>query len=394
MTETDARTDGAERTAAVPAGAEATFREIRQQPEVWRESARLVREHRARIDAFLAPLLAREKLRIIFTGAGTSAFTGDVVAPTIAKATGRRVDSVATTDLVSNPRHYLAEDVPTLLVSFARSGNSPESVATTHLAEEILGEVHHFVITCNTDGELAHEQDENQRALVLRLPPRTNDEGFAMTSSFTSMLLTALLVFLGDVLGDAEELVERLAADAQSVIDRWTAIAGRASSEIKRVVYLGSGPLAALAEESALKLLELSAGRTVGFHDSALGFRHGPKAVLDSQTLAVVFLSADPYTRRYDLDILAELRAALGDERVIAVASGELDEPGAVRLAGLADVDDGFLAPVFVIVAQILAVSFALAVGATPDNPFPGGAVNRVVKGVRIHSLDDGSVRD
>jgi tagatose-6-phosphate ketose/aldose isomerase len=53
----------------------------------------------------------------------------------------------------------------------------------------------------------------------------------------------------------------------------------------------------------------------------------------------------------------------------------------------LAGIDDGYLAVAYVVVAQILALSFALEVGTTPDNPFPGGSVNRVVKGVRIHEL-------
>jgi tagatose-6-phosphate ketose/aldose isomerase len=152
-------------------------------------------------------------------------------------------------------------------------------------------------------------------------------------------------------------------------------------------VYLGSGPLAALAQESALKLLELTAGGVVSYHDSPLGFRHGPKSVLNDETLAVVFLSADPYTRGYDLDIVGELRAALDPSRVLAVAADAPDDVDALILPGLTGVDDGFLAVGYVVVAQILALSFALGVGTTPDNPFPGGSVNRVVQGVRIHDL-------
>lgn len=382
MTETQAHTED-----AVPESASATFREIRQQPAVWRESAQLVADRRDEIDGFLRPLLQQPELRIILTGAGTSAFTGGVAAPTIARATGLRVESIATTDLVSNPRHYLTEDVPTLLVSFARSGNSPESVATVEIVDQVLSDTYHLVITCNADGNLAREQAQNPRALVLQLPERTHDVGFAMTSSFTSMLLAALLVFLGD----SAELVDRLAVGAQAVLDQhWSQIAALADTKVKRVVYLGSGPLAALAQESALKLLELTAGLTVSFHDSALGFRHGPKAVLDDTTLALVFVSSNSYTRSYDVDILEELRSVLGPERVLAVAVDELDElggAGVIALPGLADSDDGFLGAPYVVVAQILALSFALAVGTTPDNPFPGGAVNRVVKGVRIHEL-------
>jgi putative AgaS family sugar isomerase len=370
---------------AVARGAEATFREIRQQPAVWSEAAEIVRSRRPELNAFLTPLLDRDDLRIILTGAGTSAFAGGIVAQTLTRALRRRVESIATTDLVSNPTQHLAEDVPTLLVSFARSGNSPESVAATRLADEVLSDVHHLVVTCNPDGALAQEQEHNADALVLVMPSRANDAGFAMTSSFTSMVLSALLVFLGDAPGT----VDVLAAAARSVLDHeWGRVARLAGGNVKRVVFLGSGPLAALAQESALKLLELTAGRVVSYHDSPLGFRHGPKSVLDAETLAVVFLSDDPYTRSYDLDIVSELRDALEPARVLTVAAGPADGVDALVLPGVDGVDDGHLAVVYVVVAQILALSFALKVGTTPDNPFPGGSVNRVVQGVRIHSLN------
>jgi tagatose-6-phosphate ketose/aldose isomerase len=369
---------------AVARGAEATYREIRQQPSVWSEAAGIVRSRREELDRFLAPLLERSDLRIILTGAGTSAFAGGVVAQTLTQALRRRVDCVATTDLVSNPRQHLAEDLPTLLVSFARSGNSPESVAATRLADEVLHDAHHLVITCNPDGDLAQAHATRDDSFVLTTPARSNDAGFAMTSSFTSMVLSALLVFLGD----APETVTALAGAGETVIDDlWPTIARLARDGVRRLVFLGSGPLSALAQESALKLLELTAGRVVSYHDSALGFRHGPKSVLNEETLAVVFLSADPYTRRYDLDMVGELREALDPSRVLVVAAEAPDEIDALVLPGLAGIDDGYLAVAYVVVAQILALSFALEVGTTPDNPFPGGSVNRVVKGVRIHEL-------
>jgi tagatose-6-phosphate ketose/aldose isomerase len=382
MTDTQPRID---EVRAEAAGATATFREIRQQPEAWLEAASIVGGRRADIDAFLAPLLAQEDLRIIFTGAGTSAFAGGVVAPTIARATGRRVESIATTDLVSNPRHYLAEDVPTLLVSFARSGNSPESVAATRLTDSVLSDAHHLVITCNADGALAREHQGRASSLVLLMPPRSDDAGFAMTSSFTCMMLSALLAFLGDGGG----IVDSLAAAGAGVIgSEWADIERLADEGVGRLVYLGSGPLAALAQESALKSLELTAGGVVSYHDSSLGFRHGPKAVLDDGTLVIVYISNDPYTRSYDLDIVAELRESVGPGRVLSVTTDHaLGEEGVVVLDGLAGADDGYLAVAYVLVAQILALSFALRAGTTPDNPFPSGAVNRVVQGVRIHDL-------
>ncbi|MEV6287359.1 SIS domain-containing protein [Kribbella sp. NPDC051770] len=360
----------------------ATHREVFQQPGVWREAAALLADRRDEVDAFLAPLLARPDLRIVLTGAGTSAFAGEVLAPALTRALRRRVDAVATTDIVSNPREVFAEQVPTLLVSFARSGDSPESVAATQLATTCLESVHQLVITCNADGRLAREHDESATSFVLLMPPATNDRGFAMTSSFTSMLLTAWLALAP---GQDADLADRLAVGAEQVLSRADDVAKLTAGGYDRVVYLGSGPLGGLARESALKLLELTAGEVVSYYDTALGFRHGPKAVLRAGTLAVVYLSNDAYTRQYDLDIAAELRTAIGAENVLVVSAGE--SPDAWQLDGLAGVDDAALALPFVVIAQLLALRFSLRLGRTPDNPFPDGEVNRVVEGVTIHPL-------
>ncbi|HYQ83437.1 MAG TPA: tagatose-6-phosphate ketose isomerase, partial [Rubrobacter sp.] len=133
---------------------EATAREIAQQPAVWREVNDLLASRREDIDAFLGPLLERPDLRVVLTGAGTSAFAGEILAPALSRRTGRRVDAVATTDIVSNPEECIADDRPTLLVSFARSGNSPESVAATEFADRFLSESHHLVLTCDRSGRL------------------------------------------------------------------------------------------------------------------------------------------------------------------------------------------------------------------------------------------------
>lgn len=371
----------------VVGGGTATEREISQQPAVWRETGRIVAGRRAEIDAFLRPLLALPDLRIVLTGAGTSAFVGEVLAPTLSRRLRRRIDPVATTDLVSDPLSRLAEDVPTLLVSFARSGNSPESLAATALADQVLGRVHHLVITCDPEGDLAGAHAGRAESLVLLTPAAANDEGFAMTSSFTAMLLTALLVFLE---GEAD-VVPALAAAGEQVLADRDRVQALVERDPERIVYLGSGPLTGLARESALKVLEITAGRVDTYFDSALGFRHGPKAVLDERTLAVVYVSNDPYTRQYDEDIARELRAGIGDDAVQTLRAGAA--PGAAGRAdwgvqGVDHVDDAFLALPFVVFAQLLALHASVRTGASTDNPFPGGSVNRVVQGVTIHALE------
>jgi len=360
----------------------ATGREIGQQPAAWRQVAADVAARQETVDAFLAPLLALADLRIVLTGAGTSAFVGQLLAPALTRRLRRRIDAVPTTDIVSNPAEVFAEDVPTLLVSFARSGNSPESIAATALADQCLRDVHHLIVTCDPDGNLARAHAHAEHSLRVLTPPQTNDQGFAMTSSFTSMTLAAWLSLTP---GDQSAAVDRVATAGEAVLaERADAVARLVSQRYRRVIYLGSGPLTGLARESALKVLELTAGAIVGCFDSSLGFRHGPKSVIDDASLVVVYRSTDPYTSQYDDDIAAELRAQMGDENVVVIGSGEWAMPG---VAGLSDV---LVALPFVLIAQMYALGTSLALGMTPDAPSPSGEVNRVVQGVTVHAYPAG----
>jgi tagatose-6-phosphate ketose/aldose isomerase len=359
-------------------GATWTAREIAQQPAVWAEVARLVATERATLDTFLAPLLSDPSTRIVLTGAGTSSFIGECLAPALVAHLRRRVESIATTDIVSGPDRRLQRDVPTLLVSFARSGSSPESLATVDLAERIVTNVHHLIITCNPEGELAKRAPQLRSAKVLVLPDATNDRGFAMTSSFTSMVLAAGLIF--GVIRDQK--VASLARAADALLPKaWSLAQKLAAREFQRVIYLGSNELSGLASEAALKLLELTDGQVVALSESILGFRHGPKTIINNRTLVVVFLSSDEYTHAYDVDLVVELHR---DARAADILV--LGDAAEVRIEGLTEASNIELTLLYVIVAQAFAFTQSLALGLTPDRPNAAGVVNRVVQGVTIHS--------
>ncbi|EMS8795083.1 SIS domain-containing protein [Enterobacter ludwigii] len=365
-----------------------TEEEIRQQPASWIRSLNNIDNLRASIDNFLAPLLRKHELRIVLTGAGTSAFIGDIIAPWLASHTGKNITAVPTTDLVTNPMDYLSAAHPLLLVSFARSGNSPESVAAVELANQCVPECYHLSITCNEAGSLYQTAVNSDNAYALLMPAETHDRGFAMTSSITTMMASCLAVFapetinshtFRDVADRCQTILTSLGDFSQSVFgnDPW-----------KRIVYLGSGGLQGAARESALKVLELTAGKLAAFYDSPTGFRHGPKSLVDRETLVVVFVSSHPYTRQYDLDLLAELRRDRQAMRVVAIAA-ETDpvvEAGPHILLPPArtfiDMEQAFC---FLMYAQVFALSQSLRVGNTPDTPSASGTVNRVVQGVVIH---------
>ena len=364
-------------------GARSTVDEILQQPAVWAEALSALEDD---VRCFIDSQLAERDLRIILTGAGTSAYIGECLAPAIGLACGRRVEAIATTDIVAGPELYLARDIPTLVVSFARSGNSPESVAAVQLANGFVSDCRHLIITCNAGGELARQMSrgDKSKCLAVVLPDATHDRGFAMTSSFTTMLLVAARCF--GVTQHADVLIEagkRLMSEVPTLSATWV---GR----FDRVVYLGANGLKGLAREAALKLLELTDGRIVSLFDSPLGFRHGPKTVVCESTMVVLFLSSDPYTRRYDLDLLRELRADGRAGKIVAIGALGTDlTAGAdtIDLVGTEGLTDIELAPLYVLFAQWFALQQSLALGLTPDTPSVSGTVNRVVQGVTIHPI-------
>jgi tagatose-6-phosphate ketose/aldose isomerase len=369
-----------------------TAREIAQQPQLWLRVEKLLAAERASLQQFIAPIVDDPAARIVLTGAGTSAFIGQCLQPVLAPRLRCRVDAIPTTDIVSSPLS-LQSAAPTLLISFARSGNSPESAATLDLAEQVLGNVRHLVVTCNKDGELALRARKMHNAHLVLLPEATNDRGFAMTSSFTCMLLAAALAF--DAIQPST--VARLSRSAELLLQQMPSCTQQlVASRFERVVYLGSNELLGLAHEAALKLLELTDGRIATLAESTLGFRHGPKSMVDGSTLVVMMLSNAPYTRAYDLDLLEELRRD-GRAGGILALSGSVDGrlPGEHLLfAGMDGASDLELSLLHVIVAQCYALAESLARGLRPDVPNAAGHVNRVVQGVTIYPWEarDGDV--
>lgn len=334
--------------------------------------------------AFLDPLLRRPELRIVLTGAGTSSFVGECLAPALRRA-GLDAQAIATTDLVGSPDRWLTAAAPILLVSFARSGNSPESVAALTLAERAARECHHLIVTCNQEGELYRYARSARNAHAVLLPEHTNDRGFAMTSSFTGMLLAAAQAF-----GLLPELkAAALARGAAQVLQAAIPVAGSlARSGFERVVYLGSNECKGLAREAALKMLELSDGRVVALPETPLGFRHGPKTIVNGKTLVVLFLSNDPYSRRYELDVLNELRADGIAARVLALSAvgvGHAQHPDTIVVPDTASASNLGLCFPYAVFAQVMAFQQSRALGLRPDVPNARGVVNRVVQGVSIY---------
>ena len=376
-------------------GAKITTREIEQQPELWQQTWSIFQNNKTKIIDFLSQINQKwGKVRVIFTGAGTSAYVGNTIMPYLQKHGDRKkydFEAIDTTKIVSTPEDYLEKDTPTILVSFARSGNSPESVATVELAKKLVTNLYQIAITCAPEGHLAQDLEGDPTGFVLLMPEKSLDQGFAMTGSFSCMSLMALLVF--DTLTDEnkEHIVSQIAQMGKSVIDREDKIQSLVDIDFNRITYIGSGSLGGLAEETRLKILELTAGEVAALFDTSMGLRHGPKSFLDKKTIVFDFVSNNTYTRQYDLDILNEIRDDQIVPLVMAVGQEKEDQDFSGKSFMFAEKEllpDAYLALPDVMFGQTIALLTSIKVNNKPDTPSPTGTVNRVVKGVTIHEFN------
>lgn len=374
-------------------GALYTAVEIYGQPAVWRKVYDKVRSEKQAIQNFLYEALANEKLQIVLTGAGSSAFIGLSLRGVFLRQFKKSIATISTTDLVTHPYDYLSEDMSVLLVSFARSGNSPESVAAAYIVDQVCSKVYHFIITCDPAGELANYQTLSPK-YVFVLPPEANDKSLAMTGSYSGMLLAGLLIAKLDEIDQLETQILLLQAYASKLLNEYaTDFKVIAEMDFHRAVFLGSGPLFGTATEAHLKLQELTDGKIICKNDSFLGFRHGPKAVIDVKTLVFFLFSNQPNVLQYERDLADSIIKSKKALYITGLMETEISLSGidkAFELAGDENrLQEDFLPVCNIIPAQMLGFFKSIQLGLNPDSPSVSGAISRVVQGVIVYSFEN-----
>lgn len=347
-----------------------TRQEIFAQPYLWPGTVKTILGDAERLRLF--DKLAQA--RIVLTGAGTSAYAAESIAAAWPRAT-----AIPTTDLLVDGQRLLSE--ADVLISLARSGDSPESAAVVQLARSLRPEMYQLAIVCNANGALAQSEVDH----VVMLDPRTDDQSLVMTSSFSNLVLAGLTLARPDAV---KKEVTALSARATSLLDAINDASRIAAQQaVDRIVVLSSSPLAGWRYEASLKLLEMNAGRFPVSAESYLGLRHGPMVFVKPDTLVFCLLSSDPLRRAYELDLLRELR-----DKKIGYLVGIAEEQDAGSLfnqiipAIAPHTEDALRTPFEIVAGQLLGYNLSLLSGLNPDNPSPEGVINRVVQGVTIHS--------
>lgn len=378
-------------------GLEHTPREISQQPDTWRKTYERCRERSDDVARLLRDAGvgrgATASPTVYLVGAGTSDYVGRSLAPLLRRHWGCDVWPIASTALLTDFDDYHLAGRDYLWISFSRSGDSPEGVALLERALSRNRAIRHIVITCNPKGRMAELCAQNAgRALALVLDDAVNDRGLAMTSSFTNMLLAGQCVGHLEELAGFGEAVAQIAETGRQFLPAAAEVAAAvADLGCARSCFVGSGALRAVADESALKVVELTAGKVMTLAESPLGLRHGPMSSVDSQTLFVAYLSSEARRRGYELDLLREIgRKQLGRVRVVVTVQG-IDDVSpltdyCLSLDSPADFPDLYRPVLDVTLGQLIGLFASIRCGLKPDQPSPNGAITRVVQPIKLYS--------
>ena len=371
-----------------------TPHEIAQQPDTWKTTLEIFRREQVRITAFLEDVGLRDALEkrpaVMLVGAGTSDYIGHALALLLRRAWGCEVVACASTELLPNIEDYIVPGRRYLWVSFSRSGDSPEGVAALERAIERYPDIAHLVVTCNSEAQMINVCKGAAHSCAIVLDDAVNDRSLAMTSSFTNMIMMGHCLAHAWSIEEYAEIHSRLVHAGRELLDTAATEADRAASlDFDRICFVGSGALASVATESALKVLELTGGQIKTMSETVLGLRHGPMAALDSKTLFVCFVSEDPRRALYARDLLLEI----GDKQIagyrIAIGPASMSAEMAPCCETYLPLQDGIADPyrpvLDVLFGQLLGLFCSVAHGLKPDAPSPGGVINRVVEKFRIY---------
>jgi len=380
------RSDDEQRTA----GYFHTLREILQQPATWLETGALMTPLAEELQSVIEGVRT-----LVLTGSGSSQYAAECIRLALQSSLKIPVQTLGGGALLTHEGREIGPARPGLLLSLGRSGDSPESVGAISVILASEPEIRHLVVTCNAEGRLTKTYADNPRVKVILLAEQTNDCSLVMTSSFTNMVLAAAFLGMLNAPDQYMKLVEGLSRKAEDLlrthIDTLAALSRR---KFARAIFLASGAGLGAARESALKMLEMTAGGVWATSESYLALRHGPMSAVHPDTLIVCFLSSDPLVRAYECDLIRELNdKQLGMAKLIfgeSIPAGLAQSQDVViECDGLGELGDENAPVLDVILGQLLAFFRCLKEGLKPDSPSAGGVISRVVQEFRLHGPEN-----
>jgi glucosamine--fructose-6-phosphate aminotransferase (isomerizing) len=327
-----------------------TREEIFSQPEAWEEALDLLRLWAGDLQDFSKQAKTGQ---IIFTGCGSTYYLSLAAAVLFQRLTSIPARGMPASEVwLSAPNAFLSDD-ETILVAISRSGETSE---TLQASMEFRARQHGRIISmvCTPGSSLASAGTIN---LIF---PSGVERSVAQTRAFSTLYLGVMglsSIWAGRM--DLFEQMRRLPSVGKKILTQYSYLAEELGKnmDIDRVYFLGSAERYGLACELNLKMKEMSLTHSEAFH--FLEFRHGPKAMVNDQTLVVGLVSERH--AKHEMAVLAE-SAELGAE---ILTIGE-DEAEVSFNSGLEEVNRNLLYLPF---GQMLAYERSMAKGFDPDQP-------------------------
>ncbi|MBC7234425.1 MAG: SIS domain-containing protein [Chloroflexi bacterium] len=349
---------------------EHSYREITTQTEAWRGALEAVGARRDRLVELVREEMGR---RVLFIGCGSTHYLAQFAAAYFQAITGIVCRGLPSSELLLQTDTVVTPTERPLVIALSRSGETSETVQAVEKVRRRGADA--LAISCYRRTALA-----SVSTMTVTIP-EGQEESFAQTRSFAAMLVAvqalaaavagddALLTTLAQLPRVGAQVIERAGLAAQVMA---------ADEKIKRISYLGSGPLYGLANEATVKMKEMSLSVAEGYH--FMEFRHGPMALVDQEHLIVGLLSDRMHA--YETAVLHDLAARGAHVFLLGEDIAEL----AGQFAGSFDLRCGLCeearAVLFMPFLQYMAYYRALARGLDPDRP------RHVVMAIRLDGTE------
>jgi len=327
-----------------------TREEIFSQPEAWAAAIEILKNRVGEIQDFSQRV---KHPQLIFTGCGSTYYLSCAAAALFQELTGMTAHGIPASELWLSSQGVYSLYNSTVLVAFSRSGETSETLQACEKFKAMrIGEI--ITLVCDPASNLA-----NLGAMNLIFPSGM-ERSIAQTRAFSTLYLGAM--GLSAIWAGRMDLFEKLSAlpsIGRKILDQYGPLAARYGKNLKfdRIYFLGSGGRYGLACELNLKMKEMSLTHSEAFH--FLEFRHGPKAMVNSNTLVLGLLSET--NLRHEQAVLKDV----GDLGAEIISMGERDADVLFN-SGLEEVIRNIF---FLPFGQVLAYERSIAKGLDPDCP-------------------------
>jgi len=336
-----------------------TLEEILSQPGCWAECLKTLDEK-----AQLQEIRKRFPPRggWLFVGCGSSYYIAQAAAASWTYLTGAPARAVPASEVLLFPHLIFSDSADCQPILISRSGHTSEILKAAEYLE-LKENIRTLAVSCAT-----HQPLEQISTATLYVLP-ADEKSMVMTRSFSSMLLS--LQALAATYGNRPDFVDslhRLPESSQAALDRLHPRVQEfvQANDFPAYVFLGQGPFMGVANESMLKVKEMSCSFAQSFH--TLEFRHGPKAIVGPETLVGFLLSETGVEAEREL--LQEVKGLGGTTFVVANHADAATREAADFLVelNLGVPEYARLAP-YIMAGQLMGLFTGLKKGLDPDRP-------------------------